>query len=320
MKQIAIISLALVPLLTACTSSTLVPGLAPEAKQTRGVSSLHAQLRKLQRRVHVLNRRVKAQANRSPYTAVGAAGDLRDIKARLAQLEAAPRSDGAAASKPDLERTVADLAAQLAQLSRKVDAQGDQQPPASAAMERELSDLKARLAELEATPRPAESSASGSNLTRTVADLTARLAKLSRDVEAQANRPPRAPTAMTRDLGELKTRLAELDAARGSAASNASVTSLKRSVADLAAQVAQLSRTFGQRESSAASRDDVARRTIAESLAKLDVAQKENSNKFDKLQADLDKDRTLVIDYLDDLDKRIEALEKAKPTPAPAKP
>ena len=181
-----------------------------------------------------------------------------------------------------------------------------------------MSDLKARLAELEATPRPAQSSASDSDLTRTVADLTARLAKLSRDVEAQANRPPRAPTAMTRDLGELKTRLADLDAARRSAASSSSVASLKRSVADLAAQVAELSRTVGQRETSATSQDDAARRALAESLAKLEAAQKANSDKFDKLQTDLDKDRTLVIDYLEGLDKRIEALEKA--TPAPTKP
>lgn len=379
MKKIAIISLVLVPLTAGCSNSTLGPRLAPEAKQAPEVSSLQAQMRKLQRRVRALNRRVKAQPKRSSYAPASGSGDLREIKARLAQLEATPRGDRTTESTPDLEREVAGLAAQLAQLSRKVEAQGNQQPQPSAAVTQELAELKVRLAELEAAPRPAEPRTSDSDLKRTVANLAARLQSLSRSVEAQANREPQAPKTVTRDLGTLKGRLAELEAAqrsvasstsnsdlkrmvanltgrldtlsrnvdaqanrlpqapqsvtrdvgelkarlaeiektRRSAASDSSVSDLKRSVTDLAAQFAKLSAKVSERSNTPPPRDDAAMRKLTESLTKLEKAQTTSANELGKLQNDLEKDRTLVIDYLEDLDNRLAEMEKAAPAGTP---
>ena len=64
-------------------------------------------------------------------------------------------------------------------------------------------------------------------------------------------------------------------------------------------------------------------------VLRLEAAQKKDSGELRKMQSDLEKDRTLVIDYLDDLDKRLGDLEKsvaapdtppapAAPTPQPA--
>ena len=66
MKQIAYIGFALVPLLAGCASSTLGPPVESEARPSHDVAALHAQVRKLGRRVSALNRRVKSQASRSP--------------------------------------------------------------------------------------------------------------------------------------------------------------------------------------------------------------------------------------------------------------
>lgn len=313
MKQIAIISFALVPLLAGCSSSTLDPKLAPETKRTQDASPLHAQLRKLRWRVQVLSRRVKAQANRSPYASVAEASDLRKVKARLAELEAAPRPTGSAAAGPDLQRTVADLAAQLAQLSGKVEAQANRPPQAPAATASDLQELNTRLAELEAAQRSAAASAAGSDTKQTIADLSGKLAQLSRKLDAQAKRPPQASAATTRGLKELTSRLGNLEAAQRSAASSTSTTDLKQTVADLAGKIASLSRKIDQRESAAGSRDSAATRALSQSLAKIETAQKSSTSELKQLQTDLEKDRTLVIDYLEDLDNRIATLEKATP-------
>ena len=379
MKKIAITGLVLVPLMAGCSNSTLGPRLAPEAKEAHGVSSLQAQMRKLQRRVRALNRRVKARGNRSPYAAGAPSRDLASIKARLARLEAAPRSGGSGASGPDLERTVADLAAQVAALSRRLEAQGSGQAQPSAAMTRILAEVKERLADLEAVSRAADTSGSVADLKRTVAGLTVRLAELSRAVEAQAdrqpeapraisrdieqlksrlaelaaaqratasstsdadlkrtvanlsgrlerlsrtvetaaNRPPQVPQAINRDVGELKTRLGQLEAAGKSAASSDSVADLKRTIAGLAAQVGKLTSQAAQGASTASPKDEAALRKVTESLTRLEQAQTKSANELGQLQSDLEKDRTLVIDYLEDLDNRLSAFEKNAPAAKP---
>ncbi|MGI9476654.1 MAG: hypothetical protein ACR2PI_08105 [Hyphomicrobiaceae bacterium] len=342
-------------------------------------------MRKLRRRVSALNRRVKAQAKRSPYASVASSGDLGNIKARLARLEAAPRPDGSDAPGADVERTVTDLAAQVAALSRKIDARDTQQAQPSVETARALGELKARLAELESAPRRAAPSATDSQLKRTVANLTVRLAELSREVATQSNRqpqappsvtrdvgqlksrladleaaqraaasrtsdadlkrtvanlsgrieklsralaaetnrPPQVPTAITRDVGELKTRLGQIESTRGSAATSASVAQLRTSVANLAARVEKLTTEAGQRSSGTATPDAAALRKVTESLTRLEQAQTLSANELEKLQTDLEKDRTLVIDYLEDLDNRLSAVEKTAPganPPATSKP
>jgi len=197
MKHIAIISLALVPLLTASSSSVLGPRLAPETERTQSVSAIHSELRKLRRRVRALNRRVAAQANRPAPETAASARDISEIKTRITELEAVriPARPGSAGG--NVEQDVADLAKQLALLSRKVDERG------------------------------------------------------------AATTSPSGPVGANTGTQALDKRLTELQA-----------------------------------------------------------AQKATSDKFDNMETDLNKDRTLVIDYLEDLDKRIEALEKAKPSPA----
>ena len=318
MKQIAYTSLALIPLLAGCASSSLGPPAEPEAKQVRDVSALQAQIRKLGRRVSVLNRQVKSQTAQTSGAVSERASELDEIRTRLAELEAAAAPD-------ESQPTVASLAEQLAELSRQLEAQAVLQPQRAAAVTDEITALKKRLDELAAAQ---DSAARGPATRQAITDLAARVTRLASRIDALSNKPPRVAAETTRSLEQLIDRLGKLEAAQRAAATRTATADLEKSVADLNARLARLSRRIEQRERTAGT-NQATTRSLRESLARLEAAQKKDGGELRKMQSDLEKDRTLVIDYLDDLDKRLGDLEKsvaapdtppapAAPTPQPA--
>lgn len=157
--------------------------------------------------------------------------------------------------------------------------------------------------------------------------LRNKLAKLDQRVKAQAERPavqPPAPprsatsndndndraaqqdvdlTAIRRRLAELETEMRARPAAPPSVSTTATTANGAPTEASLPADVAERFEKLNERLDAIAS------------------TQRGTDSRQKKMADDLDKDRVLVVDYLEDLDRRLAAIEDARGgTPQPTSP
>lgn len=315
MKQTAIISLALVPLITACSTASLGPPVESQAKrpQSQSHAAIHAQLRKLRRRVQALNRRVAARGSGSGSPVPGySTSDMEDVKARLAELEAVrvPAQSGTAQPSADtgeLKRDMAQLTERLEQLAQRVEQVANATPAApppvtiSPALEKRLADSD--------TARKALAD----KLDKMEADREKDRTLVIDYLEGLDQKIEALEKAAKPDLGK---QLAGAEAARKALADR-----IGKMQADLDKDRTLVIDYLEGLDQKIEALEKAPKPDLDKRLAGSDSARKALAEKFDKMQSDLEKDRTLVIDYLEDLDKRIEALEKsAAPATQPAQP
>ena len=127
MKRFLIISLAVVPMLAGCAGA-LGPEVSPEVsetrRQSRSIADLRHKLDRLSGRVRKLDRRVSERSDRPATVVAGSNGaDFSDIKARIADLEAAMRRQanaGSSPSAPEKMRNASEVAKELAAINQKL--------------------------------------------------------------------------------------------------------------------------------------------------------------------------------------------------------
>ncbi len=207
-------------------------------------------------------------------------------EASRAQAQSRARSQARALS--GIQSQLHKLKRRVGTLNQKIASQPTGSPPAVAYQAAALSDVTSRVADLEAALRANEPSKSGSNTAQDMANLTEQLSSLLQKVEQLAQKNAgSSPDNSQADQKQIGDRLAKLEA-----------------------RLKQLEPA--QRQSVSASPSALTQR-----LSKLEVTQKSSTEKFDKLNGELEKDRVLVIDFLEDLDKRIAELEDASPAQPP---
>lgn len=172
--------------------------------------------------------------------------------------------------------------------------------------------------------------AAAAQTTSEIASLRSRVRKLNRRVRVLGKRVSKqepsiieTQTIVNRtddaELAAVKRRLAGLEA-RIKAPSSSSVR-IAGSYGDQSELIAELQRRLKALE--------VTRNTVTigkgnpangQKLARAEAKLASFVKKFSNMEKELDRDRTLVVDYLEDLDKRLEALEKASGIPPARQP